>query len=89
MKNTRLSKHLASPSEAAISHSSELDGLHLSPHFTLDEFLNVGKYPDNEPSLQHVANMTYGCLMLLEPTPPCRRLISSISESCQVWSRNC
>ena len=67
MKNTRLSKHLASPSEAVLSHSSELDGLHLSPHFTLDEFLNVGKYPDNKPSLQHVANMTYGCLMLLEP----------------------
>ena len=34
---------------------------------TLDEFLNVGKYPDNKPTLQDVANMTYGCLMLLEP----------------------
>ena len=39
----------------------------LSKHFLLDEFLNVGKYPDNKPSLQHVANMTYGCLILLEP----------------------
>ena len=67
MKNTRLSKHLALPSEAALSHSSELDGLHLSPHFTLDEFLNVRKYPDNKPTMQDVANMTYGCLMLLEP----------------------
>ena len=67
MENTRLSKHLSSPSEAALSHSSELDGLHLSPHFKLDEFLNVQKFPDNKPTLQVVANLTYGCLMLLEP----------------------
>ncbi|MBO4718723.1 MAG: peptidase M15 [Prevotella sp.] len=39
----------------------------LSDHFTLSEFLNVDKYPDNKPTMQHVANMTYGCLMLLEP----------------------
>ena len=39
----------------------------LSKHFQLDEFINVGKYPDNKPTMQHVANMTYGCLMLLEP----------------------
>ena len=38
MKNTKLSNNLASPSEAALSHLSELDGLHLSPHFTLAEF---------------------------------------------------
>jgi len=44
-----------------------MDCFRLSPHFHLDEFLNVRKYPDNKPSLQHVANMTYGCLMLLEP----------------------
>lgn len=44
-----------------------MDCVRLSPHITLDEFLNVRKYPDNKPSLQHVANMTYGCLMLLEP----------------------
>ena len=44
-----------------------MDCVRLSPHVTLDEFLNVRKYPDNKPSLQHVANMTYGCLMLLEP----------------------
>ena len=48
-------------------HGSIMDCFRLSPHFTLDEFLNVRKYPDNKPSLQHVANMTYGCLMLLEP----------------------
>ena len=39
----------------------------LSPHFSLSEFLNAEKYPDNKPTMQHVANMTYGCLMLLEP----------------------
>ena len=67
MDCVRLSPHLASPSEAALSHSSEFDGFRLSPHFTLDEFLNVRKYPDNKPSLQHVANMIYGCRLLLEP----------------------
>ena len=39
----------------------------LSPHFRLGEFVNMKKYPDNTPTMQHVANMTYGCLMLLEP----------------------
>ena len=67
MEKTKLSNNLASPSEAALSHLSEFNGTHLSPHFTLSEFLNIDKYPDNKPTLQHVANMTYGCLMLLEP----------------------
>ena len=39
----------------------------LSPHFQLSEFLNLDKHPENIPSMQAVANMTYGCLMLLEP----------------------
>ena len=39
----------------------------LSNHFTLAEFINLSKYPDNKPTMQHVANLTYGCLMLLEP----------------------
>ena len=39
----------------------------LSAHFKLSEFLNTDKYPDNKPSMQDVANITYGCLMLLEP----------------------
>jgi uncharacterized protein YcbK (DUF882 family) len=45
----------------------KMNSTHLSPHFTLEEFINAGKYPDNKPTMQHVANMTYGCLMLLEP----------------------
>ena len=39
----------------------------LSNHFSLAEFLNLRKYPENVPTMQAVANMTYGCLMLLEP----------------------
>ena len=39
----------------------------LSPHFTLGEFLHLDKYPTNVPTVQHIVNMTYGCLMLLEP----------------------
>ena len=44
-----------------------MENTRLSNHFTLAEFINLGKYPDNKPTMQHVANMTYGCLMLLEP----------------------
>ena len=36
-KQAKLSEHLASPSEAALSHLSELNGLRLSPHFSLGE----------------------------------------------------
>ena len=39
----------------------------LSPHFKLGEFLNLKKYPENVPSMQVVANLTYGCHQLLEP----------------------
>ena len=65
--SVRLSPHLASPNEAALSHSNEFDGVHLSPHFKLGEFLNLGKYPENIPSMQDVVNLTYGCHQLLEP----------------------
>ena len=47
--------------------STTTNDTRLSAHFLLREFLNLGKYPDNKPTMQHVANMTYGCLMLLEP----------------------
>jgi len=43
------------------------NNVRLSPHFKLEEFLKVSKYPDNKPSLQDVVNMVYGCLMVLEP----------------------
>ena len=47
--------------------NTTINDVRLSPHSKLSEFLNIGKYPDNKPTLQDVANMTYGCLMLLEP----------------------
>ena len=39
----------------------------LSQHFKLSEFLNLRKYPENIPTMQVVANLTYGCHQLLEP----------------------
>ena len=47
--------------------NTQIDGIRLSPHFMLTEFLNLGKYPDNKPTMQEVVNMTYGCHQLLEP----------------------
>ena len=47
--------------------NTQLNDTRLSPHFRLGEFLNLSKYPDNKPTMQLVANMTYGCLMILEP----------------------
>ena len=44
-----------------------LNEIKLSKHFLLSEFLNLKKYPENIPTMQVVANLTYGCLMLLEP----------------------
>ena len=44
-----------------------LNDVRLSPHFNLGEFLNLQKYADNTPTMQAVANMAYGCHMLLEP----------------------
>ena len=72
MENTQLndirqSSHLTASSEAALSHSNELDGLRLSPHFMLSEFLNLKKHPANIPTMQAVANLAYGCHELLEP----------------------
>ena len=44
-----------------------IDGIRLSPHFRLSEFLNLKKHPENIPTMQVVANLTYGCHQLLEP----------------------
>ena len=55
--------------------NTQLNDTRLSSHFKLGEFLNLGKYPDNKPTMQHVANMTYGCLLLLEPA---RQLVGPI-----------
>ena len=55
--------------------NTTINDTRLSPHFKLGEFLNLSKYPDNKPTMQHVANMTYGCLLLLEPA---RQLVGPI-----------
>ena len=44
-----------------------MENTRLSNHFTLAEFCQLGKYPDNIPTMQAVANMAYGCHLLLEP----------------------
>ena len=44
-----------------------MDDVRLSQHFTLAEFCNPSRYPANVPTTQQIANMIYGCLMLLEP----------------------
>ena len=44
-----------------------LNEVRLSPHFKLSEFLKLEKYPENIPSMQVVANLSYGCHFLLEP----------------------
>ena len=67
LNEIRLSPHLASPNKATLSQISELNGVRLSPHFKLSEFLNLKKYPENIPTMQVVANLTYGCHFLLEP----------------------
>ena len=62
-KNMKLSEHLASPSVAALSHSSELDGLRLSPHFTLGEMCktSVKTADGNIPSHVHIENLKRLC----------------------------
>jgi len=59
----RLSEHLTSSSVAALSHSSKLDGLRLSPHFTLGELCKTSaKTPDgNIPSHVHIENLKRLC----------------------------
>ncbi len=63
----KLSEHLATPSEAALSHSNKLDGLRLSPHFSLGE-LTKSKYAEveNIPSRVAIENLTRVCTWLEE-----------------------
>ncbi len=65
-KQARLSEHLTSSSVAALGHSSELDGSHLTPHFTLAEMCKTSaKTPDgNIPSHVHIENLRRLCSWL-------------------------
>ncbi len=62
MKQNMIMKE--NPNDAILN---ELDAVRLSSHFKLSEFLNLRKYPENTPTMQVVANLTYGCHQLLEP----------------------
>ena len=66
-KSINLSEHLALPSEAALSHSSELNGLRLTPHFTLGE-VTKSKYAEiyNIPSHVAIENLKRVCEWLEE-----------------------
>ena len=61
--NAKLSEHLASPSEAALSNLSELNCVRLSPHFTLGEFTKSGSHPEvyNIPSHEAIGNLKRLC----------------------------
>ena len=75
-KEAKLSEHLALPSEAALSHSSELDGLHLSPHFTLGELTKTNvKGISNVPPHAAVLNLKNLCENWLEPLRQAQGLI--------------
>ena len=64
--NAKLSEHLASPSEAALSNLSELNCVRLSPHFSLGEFTKSGSHPEvyNIPSHEAIANLKRLCTWL-------------------------
>ena len=47
--------------------TEQLDGVRLTPHYTVGEFLNLKKYPDNIPTFPDLVNLYFGCLLLLEP----------------------
>ena len=64
--NAKLSEHLASPSEAALSNLSELNCVRLSPHFSLGQFTRSGSHPEvyNIPSHEAIANLKRLCTWL-------------------------
>ena len=64
----KLSEHLASPSEAALSQISELNGIRLSPHFTLGELTKTSydTLDKNIPSRVAIENMKNICENWLE-----------------------
>ena len=65
-KEKKLSQHLALPSEATLSHSNKLDGLRLSPHFSLGELTKTSYHTQdgNIPSHVAIENLTRLCLWL-------------------------
>jgi len=62
-KEAKLSPHLASPSEAALSQTNELDSLRLSPHFTIGELTKTSYHTldGNIPSHEAIENLRRIC----------------------------
>ena len=54
-KQAKLSEHLASPSEATLSHLNELNGIRLSPHFKLGELTKTQFETEDGNIPSHVA----------------------------------
>ena len=67
-KQTKLSEHLSSPSEASLGHLSELNGSRLSPHFTLGELCktSVNSLDGNIPGQEEIENLKRLCPWLEE-----------------------
>ena len=65
-RKEKLTEHLASPSVASLSHSSELNGVRLTPHFTLGEMTKSSyKTKDgNIPSHVAIENLKRVCSWL-------------------------
>lgn len=55
--NMKLTEHLTLSSAATLSHSSELDGLRLTPHFTLAEMTKTSAKIENVPNEAQVKNL--------------------------------
>ncbi len=61
-KTMKLSEHMTPSNEATLSHSSKLDGVRLSPHFTLGELTKTkhqtedGNMP-NQEALENLKNL--------------------------------
>ena len=84
----KLSEHLASPSEAALSHSSKLDGLRLSPHFTLGELTKTSYKTEDEniPSRVAIENLKNLCENWLEDLRYSYNILykSTVAELCRL-----
>ena len=65
-KQARLSEHLTSSSVATLGQTSELDGSHLSPHFTLAELCKTKVNLENVPNEAQVENLKRLCGWLEE-----------------------
>ena len=64
VRKEKLSEHLTLSSAATLSHSSELDGLRLTPHFTLAEMTKTSVNLKNVPNEAQIENLKRVCRWL-------------------------